>query len=268
MHSRSSNILNFQWQASAEEWKGTASSFDPWQPSSLDPIVKQRPPNSTDYGVPRATFKAKSFSILGKASDINSCASLRGPSAAMLEQERSIRAALCGLPCGSHDGDIIHPNSQGSLVNSNTHNPVGYLSIWAPKQGEGVSARARTPLLSLQELSHLPPKPCDPLPSSADKSQAQEWPALGDTRSTPPSNLPALSSDTSAPPQTSQTGARYSDVANEAHRNDTKSTETIRPGKWGQLSKMPESGKPSILAPKPIRVTLGSRRSSSQTSSA
>lgn len=184
----------------------------------------------------------------------------------MLEQERSIRAALCGLPYPSHDTSRAYPSkpaqaSQASQAERDYPMPIGHGSIWAPKKEDGVNTRSRSPFLTQPELSHLPPKPCDPPPSYVDKPQAQEWPSLSETKSSPPSKWPASSCDTSAP---SQAATRYSDVATDAPLTETKSNETVRPTKWGQLGKSADAGKPKVIAPRPVRVSLGSKRSHSQ----
>lgn len=124
-----------------------------------------------------------------------------------------------------------------------------------------MNIRSRSPFLTQAELSHLPPKPCDPPPSYVDKAQAQEWPALGETKSMPLSKWPATSCDTSAP---SKTATRYSDVATDAPPTENKSHDTIRVNKWGNLGKAADTGKSKVVAPKPVRVSMGSKRSHSQ----
>lgn len=181
----------------------------------------------------------------------------------MLEQERSIRAALCGLPYLSHESNRAYPikPTHGVQGDRDFPTPIGQGSIWAPKKEDGVNTRSRSPFLTQVELPHLPPKPCDPPPSYADKPQAQEWPALGDTKITPPSKWPLSSCDTSAP---SQTVTRHSVVATDAPLSEIKWTDTIRANKWGNLGKSTEAGKPKVVAPKPIRVSMGSKRSHGQ----
>lgn len=181
----------------------------------------------------------------------------------MLEQERSIRAALCGLPYPSHDAARPYPikPTHGAQGDRDFQMPIGHGSIWAPKKEDGVNTRSRSPFLTHAELSHLPPKPCDPPPSYVDKSQVQEWPALGETTTTPPAKWPPSSCDTSAPPQTA---IPCSDVATDIPLTETKSNDTIRGNKWGNLGKSADAGKAKVAAPKPIRVSMVSKRSHSQ----
>lgn len=263
-HNSPTKSINIHWQSSTEQWKSTVS-FDPWQPSPLDPVVEQRAPNQTTFGAPHPNHKGASLSLAAKASEVDRYSLSRGSNAAMLEQERSIRAALLGLPYPTHDSNPLFPRKavQGTQGEKEFPLPIGHGSIWAPKKGEGVTTRSRSPFLCPAELSHLPPKPSDPPPSYVDKPQTQDWPALGESRSTPTAKCPTSSCDTPVP---SQAGSRYSEVAADVPGAESKSTDTVRPGKWGQLGRATEAGKSKVISPRPIRVSLGSRRAHSQAS--
>ncbi|EJT48024.1 hypothetical protein A1Q1_02940 [Trichosporon asahii var. asahii CBS 2479] len=259
-HSSPTDSINIHWQSSTEQWKSTVS-FDPWQPNPFDPVVDQRASNALSFGAPHPSLKGTSISFSAKATEVDRYSLSRGPRAAMLEQERSIRAALCGLPYPSHDANRAYPfkPAHGAQGDREHPMPIGHGSIWAPKEEDGVNIRSRSPFLTQAELSHLPPKPCDPPPSYVDKAQAQEWPALGETKSMPLSKWPATSCDTSAP---SKTATRYSDVATDAPPTENKSHDTIRVNKWGNLGKAADTGKSKVVAPKPVRDASGSRRTS------
>lgn len=186
----------------------------------------------------------------------------------MAEQGRCIRAALSGLPYVPADSTSVYSVNvvPGSRSEGDLPMPIGHGSAWAPKKKGSVDSRSRSPFTTpTPEPCHLPPKPCDAPPSYVAEPQAQEWPALGETRlasATTPSAGSNAARDTAAP------GFRYSEVAGDTSASHPKPNDAIRPGRWGQLGKSSDVGKPMVIAPKPVRVGAGSKRSPSQASNA